>query len=420
MSWYSNYITNLYKPNKEFYKEFTQEWIDFEFDDTTLEYTIEEENFPFDNNYTEYNVHIDSVADVSVNIDRVVGDYINVLFQDCEHRNYRGQKYLYNNDVWLCYDKINHLSKIAQTKLLRCNNTISWINKNNGDILTEEVFVGYEISSTNDQYSKKGNLSNRRMTLYCQYNEYTKMIRVNQRFMFNHDQCFRVEELDNYNNEAGMKEPTMIKMILSFSPMLNDRDNRELNICDYYDNFYYINIVQKEIRQEKGFSEQLNATVTCNEKIIEDAQLIWSSTDENVITIDENGVYTIVGNVGDEAKIICEIKDNNDSKSEINVTVVDVLSTTEIIQVMPIIKELRQGSSHHFECGVYLNGEKQLDIISCVGQNADENCYSLTEVEDGFILTNNKLSKTKLKLVFSTEDEDVEDYELEVKLKGII
>lgn len=418
MSWYSNYIENLHQSNNDFYKEFAQEWIDYEFDDTTLEYTIQEENFPFDNTYTDYNVHVDSVADVSVNIDKVIGDYISVLFQDCSHRNYRGQKYLFNNDTWLCYDKINHLAKVAQTKLLRCNNQISWINKANGDILTEKVFVGYEISSTNDQYSKKGNLSNRRMTLYCQYNDGTKTIRVNQRFMFNHDQCFRVEELDNYNNESGMNEPTMIKMVLSFSPLLNDRDNTALNVCDYYDNFYYVNIVQSEVNQVQGYQGSLIANVTCNEKIVENPVLTWSSSDEEVAQIDDNGNFTLLGEVGDTCTIRCEIEGNNDSYDEITVTIVEKLDSKKVIQVQPIITELRQGLSHTFDTGVYLNGVKQDAVVNCLPSGANSDCYTLVQDGDMFTLTNVKVSTELLTLTFSSEE--TTDKVIQIRLRGIM
>ena len=58
-------------------------------------------------------MHIDSVSEVSTNLTKVMGDYIAVLFKDCSHRNYRGQKYKWKGETYLCYDKINIYLEVA-------------------------------------------------------------------------------------------------------------------------------------------------------------------------------------------------------------------------------------------------------------------------------------------------------------------
>ena len=82
MSWQDNYIRNISTPNGEYYDEFTQEWINDYFDDSTLVHWIKEEKYPFDETYRDFEVHIDSVAEITLNIDRAIGDYVTVLFKD--------------------------------------------------------------------------------------------------------------------------------------------------------------------------------------------------------------------------------------------------------------------------------------------------------------------------------------------------
>ena len=234
MSWLGNYENNVApSSNKSFYENEAQAYIDDYFYDSTLTTTIQEQNYPFNDAYTEYECQIDSVAEATLNIEKAMENFISVLFKDCSHQNYRGQKYIYNNETYLCYHRTNRLAKISKSNLVRCNNEISWIDDDK-NIYTEPVYLGYELTSTNDLISKKGITSNRRRILYMQYNDNTKKIDINQRFMFQHKQCFRVEEIDNFQFEEGTNgQVTFIKMFVVFSPLL-PQDNTELNICNYY------------------------------------------------------------------------------------------------------------------------------------------------------------------------------------------
>lgn len=417
MSWYSNYINNIAQPNKEFYEEYAQEVINAEFDDTTLVRTIQEEKYPFNEEYEEYEVQVDSVAEITVNIIKVIGDFITVLFKDCSHKNLRGQKYILDNETYLCYDKISDLAKVARTRLIRCNNEIKWLDED-ANIITEKVFLGYELSSTNDAVGKKGITSNRRLVLYVQSNERTKTIKINQRFMFQHNQCFRVEEVDNYNMESGTDgDVTLMRLNIVFSP-LQPNDNVELNICDYYDKDFRVEINQKEINQVNGFVGNLIATLKNKDDIITTEELCWKSTNERVVTIDEYGNYKIVGSIGATAKIICYMKDNEDIYDESVINVVDDYLPYKKIVVSPIIDSLNEKDSVEFVCGVYIEGEKVSNDVVCVPSNANKSNYDLTETIDGYKLTNNKLSTKDLVLTFSAEDCD--DFVMNVSLDGLL
>ncbi|MBQ0114132.1 MAG: Ig-like domain-containing protein [Bacteroidales bacterium] len=417
MDWYENYINGMRQTNNEFYEELAQAWTNDYFSDSTLVKKVLEEQFPFNNEYEEYEVHVDTVAEVTVNINKVIGDFISVIFKDCKHRNYRGQKYLYNGETYLCYDKINHLSKVAKTNLIRCNNEINWLDEN-GSIVTEKVFLGYDLTSTNDLIGKDGITSNKRRIIFVQSNDRTQKIKVNQRFMFQHNQCFRVEEIDNYNQESNADgEVTMIKLYLAYSPM-QEVDNQELNICDYYTVDFKLFIDQDDISQKIDFEGDLTATVVNGNDII-DAEISWSTSDENIVTIDElTGHFVLVGNVGDVATIKASMTYNDTVFDERQITIVDsYISDKKIIVVHDDLNELNQMETLEFKCGVYIQGELQQDEVTCVPSGANPNCYSFEKTNDGYILTNNKISKQPLILTFSADG--CSDVILEIKLLGL-
>ena len=59
-----------------YYRTYAQEWIDKSFADTTLVRTVKEEKYPFNKEFVEYQVHMDTVSDVTVNTNKVIGNYL--------------------------------------------------------------------------------------------------------------------------------------------------------------------------------------------------------------------------------------------------------------------------------------------------------------------------------------------------------
>lgn len=418
MSWYKNYINNMAQNNKDYYEELAQEWINDYFDDTTLVKTIKEEKYPFNEEYVEYETHIDSVAEITTNVDKIIGDFISVIFKDCSHTNYRGQKYIVDNETYLCYDKINDLSKVAKSNLIRCNNEISWLDENN-NILNEKVFVGYQLSSTNDIVTKKAIVSNRRRIVYMQYNDRTKDITINQRFMFQHNQCFRVEEIDNYNRESNTdNDVTMIKMFLVYSP-LTSSDNKELNICDYYTNDYTIEINQDNIVQTKGFIGSLGYVVKNKNKVIDNMLVKWSTSNDNVVTIDDNGNYKIVGNIGDECVIDCCLLDNENISDKINIRVVDDYLPERVIKISPSDTiELPRLDSVEIKCGIYIEGSRQSGDITYTTNYSDEKYYNIKPTLEGYEVTNIMTNPNPLIITFKADN--CEDVSVTINLDGFI
>ena len=417
MSWYDNYIENIAQGVEESYREEAQAWMDDYFSDSTLCRTIQEEEYPFNNKYNDYLVHVDSVAEISTNVNKIIGDFISVVFKDCDHINYRGQKYLYDNETYLCYDKINKLARVAKSSLIRCNNEISWLDEN-GNILSEKVFVGYELSSTNDNITKKAIVSNRRRIIFVQCNEKTNKIKINQRFMFQHNQCFRVEEIDNYYRESNTDgDITLMKLFLVYSPLVPN-DNVELNICDYYNNNdYELKINQDDITQVQGFKGKLTATVISEGEIL-DKELSWLS-DSPSVTIDKNGNYELVGEIGDIATITCCMTENNLVNDSITIEIVDDYLPQKKIVIEPsVIEHLNENKTQKITCYVAIEGEKVIDEdVTCVGSEADSKCYKLTKTVYGYDLKNIHSSEIPLILTFSANGCD--DITMDIMLDGL-
>ena len=419
-----NYLDKIVQTPKEYYQGLVQATINDQWINTTQLFTIKEQSaLPFVDEYTEYEAWVDVISDNLINTSKVYSDFVKVLFKDIDHKqNYKGQYYKINLDgeheeYYICYDKMNRLSQVSDFNCVRCNNVLTWVDEY-GKILTMPCYLGTDISSTNNLVSKDGIVPNTRLIILVQANEYTMSIVKNQRFMFQHSTAFKVEEVNNYMQEQETDgQVTCVKMYVDYSAILPS-DNKELNICDYYKTNYTLTIDQNDIEQTNGFSGQLTATVKDGNDIV-DMPLKWSTNDSDVVEIDEQGNYQVIGEIGSMGQITCSMADNESIYDTITIKVVDDYLPEKKIIINPNnITELNQGQVIDFDCGVYIEGEKQDDIVTCVPSGANVYSYTLAETLDGYKLTVRQESDSDLILTFSADGCD--DVIMTIELLGLL
>ena len=419
-----NYMNHIAQTPKEYHRGLIQATIDSRWEDTTQIHMVKEQSaLPFTDEYTEYEAWVDVISDNLVNTSKVYSDFVKILFKDIDHKqNYKGQYYKLNLDgeheeYYICYDKMNRLSQVSDFNCVRCNNVLTWADEY-GKILTMPCYLGTDISSTNNLVSKDGIVPNTRLIILVQANEYTMSIVKNQRFMFQHSTAFKVEEVNNYMQEQETDgQVTCVKIYVDYSAILPS-DNKELNICDYYKTNYTLTIDQGDIEQINGFNGQLTATVKDGNDIV-DVPLKWSTSDSEVIEIDEQGNYQVIGEIGSMGRITCYMADNENVLNTITITVVeDYLPEKKIVISPNNITSLSEGDVIEFTCGVYIEGEKQIDTVKCLPNNINSYTYTLTETVDGYKLIVIEQSDENLVLTFSADGCD--DVVMTIELLGLI
>lgn len=420
-----NYTDNIAQTPAENWQGLHQATLDDMWNDTTQVYKVKEQNaLPFTDEYTEYEAWLSTVSDDLINYSKVYSDFIRLFYRDLNHKqNYKGQYYKLKLDgeheeTYICYDRMNLTTLTADFKCVRCNNVLTWIDEF-GNIITLPCYLGTDITSTNNLISKGGIVPNMRMIILVQANDFTKSIVKNQRFMFEHSTAFKVEEINNFMQEQGTNgEVTCIKIYINYCAILPS-DNIELNICDYYSVDYSVKINQDNIEQVYGFTGNLTATVENFGQVVEDIPVIWKSTDNSVVRIDEDGNYKIVGSNGKQAEIICSLANNQNVNDKIYVTVVDSVIDNKIIIVDPDnITKLKENQSITFNANVYNEGLLQSDIVTCIPTGADTKCYELTNIDNQFTLKIKRRSNIPLTLTFSAEN--CTDYVMNINLIGLL
>lgn len=396
------YDKYMIQDNETFYRDFTQNSIDMMFDDSTLVRTVKEEIYPFNGQYEEYECHVDTISEVSTNTTKVSGNYLSLIFKDCSHSNIRGQKYLYEDKPYLCFERTEDLSRIARTKIIKCNNKISWIDKDENKIITEPMFIGWEYSSTTNSSTKDATVENRKLICLIQGNKYTSKITENQRFLLSKTKAFKVTQnysinLDDINDEYA----NMITLYIEWNSVL-PTDNKDLLIADYYQSNYILKINSSNLSLSPSATGQLTSTVTLNDNEVT-APLVWSTSDSNVVKIDSQGNYQVVGSDGSTASITCSIDGHSEVYDTISLSVVATPVVEKKLIVNPTtFSRLLQGNYVDISYGVYSNGVKLSDVVTIVPSGANASCYTLDYIANGIRITNKLKSSTPLTLTFTS------------------
>lgn len=416
---YSNYLSRTKgtsKDNENYYRTYAQEWVNKYFYDSTLVRTVSEEKYPFNKEYVDYEVHVDSVSDVTVNTNKVIGNYLSLIFKDCDHKSYRGQKYLYNDEPYLCYDTPKELSRIAKAQIIKCNNKIRWINSS-GTIVEEPCFIGWEMSATNNGITKDVTIEQRRLVCLIQGNTNTNEIVSNQRFLLSKSSAFRVtqvfkENLDKITDEYS----NMFTMYIEWSSVIS-ADNKDLLLADYYTSNYTLQIDQSDLSLQPNTSGQLTAQVTLNGNPTT-VPLTWTSSNSKVATIDQNGNYNIVGASGTSCTITCTIQGNTNVADSINISVASVPTVDKVLTVMPsVVESIKVNTSKQIYYGVYINDVKQSDVVTIAYTGATSDCYSVVNITDGIEIRCLKTSPTLLNVTFTSGSLTKT---LQIKLSGLL
>ncbi|PNX45516.1 MAG: hypothetical protein BV457_09390 [Thermoplasmata archaeon M9B1D] len=425
MEFFNNNINNGIVQNPyDQYHDFAQAVFDELWEDTTQIRVIKEQSYPFIDEYTEYEARVDTVSEFSVNTNKMSGDFIKVIYRDIDHPlNHKGQKYKYktdgtNEEWYLCYDRLNDLNLTPDFKCIRCNNYLTFIK--NGKIIKEPCSIGYEMTSTNANVTKDATVAQRRLVCLVQGNDNTKDFEINQKFILQHKQAFKITEVNILQQENNMTEDvTMYTMYIEWIPITSN-DNLELNLADYYNSVYDVEINSSNLSLVNGDTGQLTATVKLNDETQSNIDISWSTSDSSVISIDSLGNYQVTGSDGSTATIRAYIDGNEIIYDEITIDVVAIATDNKEIVINPTVMtgRLLEGLSVNISYGVYNNDVLTTDIVTVTPSGASASDYSLTYGTNIVTVTN--INKSSIPLTLTFESGILTPKILEITLGGIL
>ena len=330
----------------------------------------------------------------------------------------------WKNNYWIVYNKENFDYPTRGVICRRCITTFNWIDEW-GNLREYPVSIGKPKEASdyvNVQFTNPGGFN----VFYMQLDQYSKYIRPNDRFMVGNDgywTSYKVQGggVANYLREETMNATStgLLSLICFTYEGNDDTDNLEIGVANYYEKIFTMELDQYEIQQYSGFSTKIIPTIKRGTVIKDNVELSWQSSDENIVTVDEDGIITLI-NEG-EADVICTMT-KNDSVTK-SVHIINMGEKEEgqeeekfyEARVYPNIHEIKQGTSQTYVVEYYINdnvASPQEITIKIDRNNVPKQNFVFTTNDNTFTITNKtKYFESPLKVNIKVDDIELnEDY----------
>ena len=388
-------------PN-DYYRDLAQAFIDASWDNTAAKTPenggeILEQNGIGSSEYTSIEAWVKTtVGDITSGL-RDSGDFIKIYFRDIEHTVPRGLMYKSHNSWWICND-FGHFGGIAEDAgLRRCNNFLRMIDPENGAVFTIPCVVEYDMASASVQVSRYIITPNNHAVVMCQGNSDTlRLFKTNTRFILGG----RPFKLTGYQNALNLNLETEYDTLLYLDMYLDeihDGDDLTNNIADNGEYRYAVSINADDFTVTTGVNGMITADVTLNGREV-DRELIWTSSDSNIVSVDADGKYNVLGNAGESAVITVSLKDNVQVFDVVMITIANEEASTASIYLDPAFDKIREYQTVDFNVYASYGGVEYTPADIELSLDANKTVMSndylvITKNNAGYTISCSKRSK---------------------------
>lgn len=398
LRFFQNYIDTMSDTPDNAYRGLMQASIDAQWDNTTQLITVLEQDGIGECTYHKVDVHVDYAVEMGTGF-KQDDDFKIFAFRDLDHKETKGLMYQYDDDYWIVINTSALGAVTSDVMVRRCNNVMRWIDKMNGKIYEYPCVIEYVLESPQQLKDKDVITANGHITVICQGDNVTRFLEKNTRFIFNR-QPYKLVAYQNMLNE-GIKDNMASNLLYldCYLDMEEPDDNLVDGIANEGSYNYDVNFDSDIKEQVKGYKGKLPIIVTLNGEIVEREAVYCYN--EN-ISIDKDGNFELIGDVGSVANVIGYIEGNEELECEINIKIVDQVADYYELRVSPIIDSLKVGKSVEFTANLYKNGAIQPDDVVCVASGLSDDYYSLVKNGNKFTLNALSIAPKPLTLTFSS------------------
>lgn len=238
----------------------------------------------------------------------------------------------------------------------RCNNVMRIVDPENGSIFTIPCVIDYDMTSPSQQVSSYVITPNNHATVMVQGNSDTlRLFKLNTRYIFGGRPFKLLAYQNTLIDDSIAPTPTLLYLDL-YLDELHAEDDIANQLADNSAYVYTIEIDSMNMELINGATGSLTASVSLNGEEV-NREIVWSSSDLNIVFIDSNGNYQVVGANGQSCMITAMLQGNTNVTSSIQINVVEseVLQAKVILE--PIFDNIRQYESIDFKVQASYGGK---------------------------------------------------------------
>lgn len=336
----------LQTPN-DYFRDLQQAAIDSLFDCTSARYKIQEQDAIGSSTYHDIEVWLDYVVGTTSSGVKNGWDFTKLLFQKIDHPVIQGLYYIFDNNYHISYFYNQHDGLEKGVAVRRCNNAMRIVDPENGSIFSIPCVIDYDMTSPSQQVSSYVITPNNHAVVMVQGNADTlRLFKLNTRYMFNGRPFKLLAYQDALLYDLNYQQPTLLYLDL-YLDELHEQDDIENNLAYNGEYDYTIQIDADDMELTAGATGTLGATVLLN-GMETTTNVVWSTSNDAVVTIDATGQYQVIGKVGESATITATVQGNTSVTASITITVVDTQVVSSSVTLNPSFSKIRQFESITF------------------------------------------------------------------------
>lgn len=313
----------------------------------------------------------------------------------------QGAMLKYADNTWIVFKDKNIAAFQGQAIVRRCNavvNLLDWY----GNIVRLPISYAKMETLGNAPHTTENTITSKNyIACICQLNEYSKEFTENTRIILGKT-AYAMRGLDDFTREFTDDPDSAHLLTFTIERVeLQSFDSAEYGVADYHGFSWEIS-ANWQNSMKVGMTQTITPTSRRNGNAVSDSEehpisYYFTSSDESVLTVDEDGVVTAVGE--GTADILIELAQNPDKTITVTIEVPAVESEyvafTETIPSFIHEFESITVSAAHFE-----NGEATADglIFSFTGPSAGAYRVIATGVPNSYRITAFHAAATPLKI----------------------
>ena len=335
-----------------------------------------------------YQTRMIRFADVvkpSAAIQRHFDDYKMMLVADRDIEYIMpGSKIQTLGSTWLVVNPMNVSGSDGMALVRRCNAVWNFYDFY-GNVVSEPLIVENERANANDPDTQNSQqITKGYFNVLCQYNDNTRQIDTNTRMILG-TAAYRVTGYSDFETEftGDYSSVRMLSFTVRYEEPNDSIDDMENHVAGGKIFAWNINITSPDAMRV-GATVQASAASVRNGEIVpvsgdNPVTYRWASSDENVLTVDENGLVTAVSE-GD-AVLTATLEQNPAISAAFSVTVTDAEDGVAFTSTVP--QTLGAYESVTVTAAYFADGAETEEALVWTFAQADDTAYSYHVAADG-------------------------------------
>lgn len=317
------------------------------------------------------------------------------IFFDYDTDVKRGSYIIWEDKWWLTLTKVEGNHAYRHATISECNNILKWHDKF-GKLHTFPCIFYPQSKANSFDFNQTINTVNALCKIEVQYNEYTNLINVDDRFILN-GLAYTVSSINKHKMNDCFDTNSVSTIVFDLSVcQVQDDDDLVNNVANTKKYAYVLQISEGDFECVIGSVGKLSYNITLDGRNV-DIPVEFKSSDEAIIKVLDDGTYDAIGS--GSATITCNIKGNDNIFDSIQIDVGAVVSNVVSIRLTSSEVKILQGESSTYEVAKYANEVKTSDTIHIEDvSDADKSCYNIVINTNSFTIKNNKRSSKKVKV----------------------